>query len=86
MLSAMKEYGSKKDAYSKLSMDGDKIVPDDRRSDEGFPGVTEFAGKNNFIKILDAKNAGKVEFLIYDEYDEKLKLHEQKKKPTKYIG
>lgn len=66
-------------------MDEGKIVPDDRMSDKEFPGITEFAGKKSFIKVLDSKNTGTVEFLVYDDYDEKLKLDKQKKTPKKYI-
>lgn len=54
-LSAMKSHSVKKDAYSKLSLDGNKIVPEDRKGEEKYTGITEFAGAKGYIKILDIK-------------------------------
>lgn len=70
-LEAMKSHSLKKDAYSKLSMEGDRIVPEDRKGEEKYAGITEFAGSKGYVKITDTKIPGKVEFLVYEDFDEK---------------
>lgn len=85
-LEAMKLHSSKKDAYSKLSIEGDKIVPEDRKGEEKYAGITEFAGSKGYVKILDTKTPGKVEFLVYGDFDETKGLDKQNPKPKKYSG
>jgi hypothetical protein len=82
----MKLHSPKKDAYSNLSIEGDKIVPEDRKGEEKYPGITEFSGSKGYIKITDMKTIGRVEFLVYEDFDETKGLNEQNPKPKKYSG
>ncbi len=85
-LKTMQSHSVKATNYSKLSIDGDKFVTDESKGNKESPGITEFAGSKGYIKILDTKTPGHVEFLYYKEFNEKDGLNGQKEKPFKYSG
>jgi len=85
-LKTMQSHSRKPSDYSKLSLEGDKIVNDESRGNKEVPGITEFAGSKGYIKILDTKTPGRVEFLFYKEFEESKDLNNQKERPVKYSG
>lgn len=75
-LGQMQTTGKESGEFSKLSFKDGKLVPDNRKDDAEFAGVTEFVGKSNLIQIKDI-SGNRAEYVIYENYDEKKPLEEQ---------
>lgn len=73
-LDTVKKGHAKKDKYTSLSFEDGAFVTSEPNKDDA---VTEFISSSDLIKITDIKTSGQVEFLIYEDFDEKKSIAEQ---------